>query len=51
MLHVKGRGLHVNRLDLAKKEVEMAGEVEAFHYTGSPQKKTSGGLLARVFGP
>jgi sporulation protein YabP len=50
MLHVKGRGLHVSRLDLAKKEVEMQGEVEAFHYTGSPQKKAPGGILTRVFG-
>jgi sporulation protein YabP len=50
MLHVKGKGLHVNRLDLAKKEVEMQGEVEAFHYTGSAPKKTTGSILGRVFG-
>jgi hypothetical protein len=46
---VKGKGLHVSRLDLAKKEVEMQGEVEAFHYSGSPQKK-AGSLLSKVFG-
>jgi hypothetical protein len=40
----------VSRLDLAKKEVEMQGEVEAFHYSGSPAKKTSGSILAKVFG-
>jgi sporulation protein YabP len=49
MLHVKGRGLHVNRLDLNKKEVEMAGEIEAFRYSGSPQKK-EGGFLGKLFG-
>jgi sporulation protein YabP len=49
MLHVRGKALHVNRLDLNKKEVEISGEVEAFLYTGAPHGK-AGGFLGKVFG-
>jgi sporulation protein YabP len=49
MLHIRGKGLRVNRLDLNKKEVEIAGEVDAFQYTGAPHGR-GGGFLGKVFG-
>ena len=36
MLHVKGKDLHVNRLNLEKGEVDIEGLIEAFHYSPVP---------------
>ena len=36
MLHVKGKDLHVNRLNLEKGEVDIEGMVEAFAYSQVP---------------
>ncbi len=32
MLHIKGKDLHVNRLDLDKGEVDIDGQVDALNY-------------------
>ncbi len=50
MLHVKGKDLHVNRLNLEKGEVDVEGLIEAFHYSQIPtgnQGKDS--LLGKLF--
>lgn len=36
MLHVKGKDLHVNRLDLQKGEVDIDGQVDALNYSQTP---------------
>ena len=35
-LTIKGKELHVNRLDLQKKEVEIDGTVDMLQYSGTP---------------
>ena len=51
MLHVKGKNLHVNRLDLSKGEVDIDGEVEALDYSQLPgMKKKSQTLLGKLLG-
>lgn len=50
MLHIKGRDLHVNRLNLEKGEADIDGEIESMIYSeipGVPVKKES--LLGRMF--
>lgn len=50
MLHVKGKDLHVNRLNLEKGEVDIEGMVESFSYSQLPlsAKKTEG-FWSKVF--
>ena len=50
MLTVKGKELHVSRLELEKGEVELAGRVDALLYTGQEPKQKQGSLLSRLFG-
>ena len=45
-LTIKGNNLHVNRLDLEKKEVEIDGTVELLQYAGMPGH----GLFGKGFG-
>jgi len=50
MLHVKGKDLHVNRLNLEKGEVDIEGMVEGFSYSQVPvgmKKKDS--FLGKLF--
>lgn len=50
MLHVKGKDLHVNRLNLEKGEVDIEGVIEAFSYSQVPStiKKTES-ILGKLF--
>ena len=41
MLHIKGKDLHVNRLDLDKGEVDIEGQVDALNYSQVPGHKSS----------
>ena len=41
-LTIKGNNLHVNRLDLEKKEVEIDGTVELLQYAGMPGRSLFG---------
>ncbi len=50
MLTVKGKELHVSRLELEKGEVDLEGQVDALVYAGQEPKKKKGSLLARMFG-
>lgn len=51
MLNVKGKDLHVNRLNLEKGEVDIEGAVDALNYTQIPTsvKKTESSLLSKLF--
>ena len=50
MLHVKGKDLHVNRLNLEKGEVDIEGLIEAFHYSPVPVgMKGKDSLLGKLF--
>ena len=50
MLHVKGKDLHVNRLNLEKGEVDIEGTVESFSYSQLPLSvKKSEGFWSKVF--
>ena len=50
MLHVKGKDLHVNRLNLEKGEVDIEGMVEAFSYSQVPMGiKKGDSLLGKLF--
>ena len=51
MLHIKGKDLHVNRLNLEKGEVDIEGAVEAMNYSQIPVsiKKSEGNLLSKLF--
>ena len=50
MLHVKGKDLHVNRLNLEKGEVDIEGMVEAFSYSQVPVGlKTKNSFFGKVF--
>ena len=47
MLSIKGKELHIGRLDLDKGEVELTGAADSFSYQGSsPAKK--GSLIKRL---
>lgn len=51
MLNVKGKDLHVNRLNLEKGEVDIEGMVDTLSYAQIPagMKKTEGSLLSKLF--
>lgn len=50
MLHMKGKDLHVNRLNLEKGEVDVEGTLDALSYSQIPAtlKKTEG-VLGKLF--
>ena len=50
MLHIKGKDLHVNRLNLEKGEADIDGEISAMIYSEVPGTigKTSG-FLGKIF--
>ena len=50
MLNIKGKDLHVNRLNLEKGEVDIEGAIDAFSYSQIPTslKKTQG-FLGNIF--
>lgn len=50
MLNIKGKDLHVNRLNLEKGEVDVEGTIDALSYSQVPAsiKKTEG-LLGKFF--
>ena len=50
MLTVKGKELHVSRLELEKGEVDLEGQVDALLCTGQEPKQKQGSLLSRLFG-
>lgn len=41
-LMIKGKELHVNRLDLQKKEVEIDGSIDLLQYTTAPGRSVFG---------
>lgn len=50
MLHIKGKDLHVNRLNLEKGEVDIDGQIQSMEYSdvqGISAKK--GSLFGRMF--
>ncbi len=50
MLHVKGKDLHVNHLNLEKGEVEIDGMVETFSYSQVPLGiKKNESFLSKMF--
>ena len=50
MLNVKGKDLHVNRLNLEKGEVDIEGNIDAFTYSQIPTViKKSEGFLGKIF--
>jgi hypothetical protein len=50
MLQIKGKDLHVNRLNLEKGEVDIEGLIESFHYSPVPVGiKGKDSLLGRIF--
>lgn len=50
MLHVKGKDLHVNRLNLEKGEVDIEGMIESFSYSQVPLSvKKSDSFLGKLF--
>lgn len=50
MLHVKGKDLHVNRLNLEKGEVDIEGMIEAFSYSQVPlSMKKEEGFFGKIF--
>lgn len=51
MMTIKGSDLHVNRLNLEKKEVDLEGKIDAVVYTegGAHGQKAGESLLKRLF--
>ncbi|MEE1027964.1 MAG: sporulation protein YabP [Agathobacter sp.] len=50
MLQIKGRDLHVNRLNLEKGEADIDGEISAMIYSEVPGSLgKSSGLLGKIF--
>ncbi len=50
LLTVKGTDLHVNRLNLEKGEVDLAGNVDSFTYSGTSQTTHhEDGFFAKLF--
>ncbi|HIU77745.1 MAG TPA: sporulation protein YabP [Candidatus Pelethocola excrementipullorum] len=49
-LIIKGKNLHVGRLQLKEGEVDMDGEVESLVYSSKGQKARNGSLLKHLFG-
>ena len=50
MMTIKGKEMHVSRLELEKGEVDLEGEIDALIYTGQEPKQKQGSLLSRLFG-
>lgn len=50
MLNVKGKDLHVNRLNLEKGEVDIEGTIDAFSYSQIPASiKKSENFFGKIF--
>ena len=49
MLHIKGKDLHVNRLDLEKGEVDIDGQIDALNYSQVPGIGKKGSMLGKLF--
>ncbi len=50
LLTVKGTDLHVNRLNLEKGEIDLAGTVDSFVYSGvNPTVRHEDGFFAKLF--
>lgn len=49
MLHIKGRDLHVNRLDLMKGEVDIDGQVDTLTYSEVPGFGKKGNVFGKLF--
>lgn len=50
MLHIKGKDLHVNRLNLEKGEVDIEGLVESLSYSSVPTSmKNKESIVAKLF--
>lgn len=50
MLHVKGKDLHVNRLNLEKGEVDIEGMMESFSYSQVPMSmKKNESFFGKMF--
>ena len=50
MLHIKGKDLHVNRLNLDKGEVDIEGMIEGFSYSQVPTiTKNKESLFGKMF--
>ncbi len=50
MLNVKGKDLHVNRLNLEKGEVDIEGNIDAFSYSQLPTSiKKGDSFLGKLF--
>lgn len=51
ILSVKGTDLHVNRLNVEKGEVDLAGEIDSLTYSGMKQKpgKSGDGFFGKLF--
>lgn len=50
MLNVKGKDLHVNRLNLEKGEVDIEGAIDAFSYSQIPASiKKTDSFLGKIF--
>lgn len=49
-LIIKGKNLHVGRLQLEQGEVDMDGEVESMVYSAKGQKTKNGSLIKHLFG-
>ena len=50
MLHIKGKDLHVNRLNLEKGEVDIEGMIDAFSYSQVPSGTKKGdSLIGKLF--
>ena len=49
MLMVKGKDLHVNRLNLEKGEVDIAGKIDSLSYSDVPNAHKGESLLGRIF--
>lgn len=49
MLHIKGKDLHVNRLNLEKGEVDIDGEVDSLTYSQVPGKGKRNSMFGKLF--
>lgn len=49
MLHIKGRDLHVNRLNLEKGEVDIDGQVDTLTYSDVSGFGKKGSMLGKLF--
>ena len=49
MLQIKGKELHVSRLDLEKGEVDVAGKIDSLSYSDVSNAHKGESLLGRIF--